>query len=117
MMMRPAAAEKNVELDEIQGLFCPEKLQFRGHLMHIGELHVDLLSWMGCFARTLKDVAEYLGYDDVVELRKIEGAIIHNLDVTTPVEMANEIYIGVRRNRFTVMLLSMILVSRSPGGC
>jgi mannosyl-oligosaccharide glucosidase len=85
---------------------------------HTGELHVDLLSWMGYFAHTLKDVAEYLGYDDdVVELQKIEGAIIRNLDGTTPVEMANEIYIGVRRNRFTVMLLSMILVSQSLGGC
>jgi mannosyl-oligosaccharide glucosidase len=48
---------------------------------HTGELHVDLLSWMGFFAKTLKGVAEYLGEDDdVVELAKMENAIIRNLD-------------------------------------
>jgi mannosyl-oligosaccharide glucosidase len=48
---------------------------------HTGELHVDLLSWMGFFARTLKGVAEYLGQEeDVVELAKMENAIIKNLD-------------------------------------
>ena len=52
---------------------------------HTGELHVDLLSWMGFFAKTLKGVAEYLGeMDDVAELTKIEGAIIKNLDGTYP---------------------------------
>jgi len=48
---------------------------------HTGELHVDLLSWMGFFARTLKGVAEYLGQtEDVAELAKMENAIIRNLD-------------------------------------
>jgi len=48
---------------------------------HTGELHVDLLSWMGFFARTLKGVAEYLGEtEDVADLAKMENAIIKNLD-------------------------------------
>ena len=48
---------------------------------HTGELHVDLLSWMGGFARTLKGVAEFLGeLDDAAELGRMEEAIIKNLD-------------------------------------
>jgi len=48
---------------------------------HTGELHVDLLSWMGGFARTLKGVAEFLGeVDDAAELARMEEAIIKNLD-------------------------------------
>ena len=48
---------------------------------HTGELHVDLLSWMGFFARTLKGVAEFLGEEeDVAQLAKMENAIIKNLD-------------------------------------
>ena len=48
---------------------------------HTGELHVDLLSWMGFFARTLKGVAEFLEQgEDVAELAKMENAIIRNLD-------------------------------------
>ena len=52
---------------------------------HTGELHVDLLSWMGFFAKTLKDVADFLGKEeDVAELSKIETAIVKNLDGTLP---------------------------------
>ena len=48
---------------------------------HSAELNVDLLSWMGFFARTLRGVAEYLEYsDDVDEFKRIEDAIIRNLD-------------------------------------
>ena len=52
---------------------------------HTGELHVDLLSWMGFFAKTLKGVAEFLGEtEDVAELTKMENAIIKNLDGIPP---------------------------------
>jgi mannosyl-oligosaccharide glucosidase len=48
---------------------------------HTGELHVDLLSWMGFFARTLKDVATFLEYEeDITEYGRIENAIVRNLD-------------------------------------
>jgi mannosyl-oligosaccharide glucosidase len=82
---------------------------------HTGELHVDLLSWMGFFAKTLKGVAEYLGEtDDVAELAKMENAIIKNLDGTTTPKSEGadgEIYIGVRNIRFIVMRRLMSGVS------
>ncbi|OLL22364.1 putative mannosyl-oligosaccharide glucosidase [Neolecta irregularis DAH-3] len=48
---------------------------------HIGELHVDLISWMGMFTRMLMRIAEKLGQsDDVEEFKKIEESIIRNID-------------------------------------
>jgi mannosyl-oligosaccharide glucosidase len=81
---------------------------------HTGELHVDLLSWMGLFARTLRGVAEFLEEgDDAAELARIEHAILRNLDGTHPPfvrGLTGEIYIGVRRSRFTVIARSTISV-------
>lgn len=34
---------------------------------HLGELHLDLASWMGFFARTMRDVAEFLGEEEDYE--------------------------------------------------
>ncbi|CCJ31135.1 unnamed protein product, partial [Pneumocystis jirovecii] len=48
---------------------------------HNGELHLDLLSWMGLFTKTLKSIAEKIGYKkDVEEYIIIEKAIIKNID-------------------------------------
>lgn len=48
---------------------------------HEGELHVDLMSWMAFFTRTMKEIAEYIGEaDDVKEYDKIVKAILTNLD-------------------------------------
>lgn len=48
---------------------------------HSGELHVDLMSWMGFFAETMKRVAEYLGFDDdVAEYTKHHRGVMANLD-------------------------------------
>ncbi|GAA6000082.1 hypothetical protein JCM10207_006043 [Rhodosporidiobolus poonsookiae] len=48
---------------------------------HLGELHVDLMSWMGFFARTMKDVAEFLEQEeDVEEFEEHYDAIVDNLD-------------------------------------
>lgn len=48
---------------------------------HEGELHVDLMSWMAFFARTMKEIAEYVGEsEDVKEFDKIDKAILTNLD-------------------------------------
>ncbi|KAI0287922.1 glycoside hydrolase family 63 protein [Russula brevipes] len=48
---------------------------------HIGELHLDLLSWMGFFTRTMKEIAEFVGEeDDKRQYADIEKAIIGNLD-------------------------------------
>jgi mannosyl-oligosaccharide glucosidase len=48
---------------------------------HPGELHVDLISWMGMMTKSLKNVAKFLDYkDDVAELNIIEEAILKNID-------------------------------------
>ncbi|CDZ96890.1 glycoside hydrolase family 63 protein [Phaffia rhodozyma] len=47
----------------------------------VGELHVDLMSWMGFFARTMKEIAGYLGEeDDEEEYARNEKNILANLD-------------------------------------
>ena len=48
---------------------------------HPGELHVDLISWMGMMTKSLKNIASLLKYDDhVEELTTIETAILRNID-------------------------------------
>lgn len=48
---------------------------------HMGELHLDLISWMGYFARTMAGVAEYLGEEeDLEEYQKHEKGILANID-------------------------------------
>lgn len=48
---------------------------------HPGELHVDLMSWMGLMAKSLKNIATYLGEtDDVNELERNERGILANLE-------------------------------------
>ena len=48
---------------------------------HAGELHLDLISWMGFFSRTMKEIAEFIGEEDDAEtFAKNENAIIHNID-------------------------------------
>ena len=48
---------------------------------HPGELHVDLMSWMGMMTKSLKNIATLLQYeDDVKELTTIETAILRNID-------------------------------------
>jgi mannosyl-oligosaccharide glucosidase len=48
---------------------------------HPGELHVDLMSWMGMMTKSLKNIATLLQMDDdVAELTTIETAILRNID-------------------------------------
>lgn len=48
---------------------------------HPGELHTDLISWMGMMTRALRRVAEALSEtDDAEEFSTIEKAIIRNID-------------------------------------
>lgn len=48
---------------------------------HPGELHVDLLGWMGLMTRALKNVARVLGEEeDVAAFSAQETAIAHNVD-------------------------------------
>ncbi|KAK5162459.1 hypothetical protein LTR04_003695 [Oleoguttula sp. CCFEE 6159] len=48
---------------------------------HPGELHIDLISWMGMMTRSMKRIAETLQEtDDVAEFKKIQEAILRNID-------------------------------------
>ncbi|KAI9698018.1 MAG: Processing alpha glucosidase I [Candelina mexicana] len=48
---------------------------------HPGELHLDLISWMGMMTRSLKRIAETLDEDeDVTEFAGYENAIVRNVD-------------------------------------
>ncbi|KAG6850459.1 hypothetical protein H0H93_012880 [Arthromyces matolae] len=48
---------------------------------HAGELHLDLISWMAFFTRTMKDIAAYIGEtDDEITFLEIETAILGNIE-------------------------------------
>ncbi|KAI6102747.1 mannosyl oligosaccharide glucosidase-domain-containing protein [Pisolithus croceorrhizus] len=48
---------------------------------HTGELHLDLISWMGFFTRTMRGIAEFIGEtEDAASFAEIEKAIIDNID-------------------------------------
>ncbi|CCO28040.1 mannosyl-oligosaccharide glucosidase [Rhizoctonia solani AG-1 IB] len=48
---------------------------------HVGELHVDLMSWMGYFSNMMKRIAEFIGEnEDASEYSAIEQGIKANLD-------------------------------------
>ncbi|OCK78107.1 glycoside hydrolase family 63 protein [Lepidopterella palustris CBS 459.81] len=48
---------------------------------HPGELHVDLISWMGMMTRSIKRIAITLGEEeDVAEFSGYENAIVRNID-------------------------------------
>jgi mannosyl-oligosaccharide glucosidase len=48
---------------------------------HPGELHVDLISWVGMMTKTLKRIATVLNLpDDIAEFQTIETAILRNID-------------------------------------
>jgi mannosyl-oligosaccharide glucosidase len=46
-----------------------------------GELHLDLISWMAFFSRTMREIAGFIGEkDDMASYAEIEAAIINNID-------------------------------------
>ena len=48
---------------------------------HPGELHTDLISWMGLMTRSMRRIAETISEkDDIVEFKGYENAIIRNID-------------------------------------
>jgi mannosyl-oligosaccharide glucosidase len=48
---------------------------------HPGELHLDLISWMAFFTRTMREIASYVGeVDDEISFGEIEKAILGNID-------------------------------------
>lgn len=50
---------------------------------HAGELHLDLISWMAFFSRTMREIAEFIGEtDDAVAFTEIERATLDNIEGT-----------------------------------
>lgn len=50
---------------------------------HAGELHLDLISWMAFFTRTMRDIAEFVGEtDDAAAFIEIEKATLDNIEGT-----------------------------------
>ena len=48
---------------------------------HAGELHLDLISWMAFFSRTMRDIAAYVGEkDDEATFIQNEQAILNNIE-------------------------------------
>ncbi|KAH8107152.1 glycoside hydrolase [Cristinia sonorae] len=48
---------------------------------HAGELHLDLISWMAFFSRTMRDIADFIGeVDDAAAFRDIEKATLDNIE-------------------------------------
>ncbi len=91
---------------------------------HTGELHLDLLSWMGFFSRTMKEIAEFIGEDeDRLYYTNIEKGVINNIDGPAltllnhpvyPNYCCKQIYTGAKNHRCTVTLVWMMTV-RLPG--
>ncbi|KZT11512.1 glycoside hydrolase family 63 protein [Laetiporus sulphureus 93-53] len=48
---------------------------------HSGELHLDLISWMAFFSRTMREISDFIGeVDDAAAFEEIEKATIGNID-------------------------------------
>lgn len=48
---------------------------------HLGELHLDLISWMAFFTRTMSEIAEFLGEgEDLAEFKGNYDAILVNIE-------------------------------------
>ena len=48
---------------------------------HAGELHLDLISWMGYFSKTMREIAEFVDEtEDAASFAEIEKSIIDNID-------------------------------------
>ncbi|KAK4462167.1 putative mannosyl-oligosaccharide glucosidase [Cladorrhinum samala] len=53
----------------------------RARTPHPGELHIDLISWVGVMTKSLINIGDALGYaEDVNEFKKILDAIEHNIN-------------------------------------
>ena len=76
---------------------------------HAGELHLDLLSWMGFFSKTMREIAEFIGEtDDAITFTQIEKAVLDNLEGKSicpakPIAYVLQICIGTRMKRCTVI--------------
>jgi mannosyl-oligosaccharide glucosidase len=64
---------------------------------HAGELHLDLISWVAFFTRTMRDIAAFVGEkDDELTFIDIEASILGNIE-------------GILFGQFTVFVLNVYL--------
>lgn len=48
---------------------------------HAGELHLDLISWMAFFSKTMREIASFVGEkEDEITFSKNERAILNNIE-------------------------------------
>jgi mannosyl-oligosaccharide glucosidase len=84
---------------------------------HNGELHLDLMSWMGFFARTMGEISEFLGLeDDILEYERHEKGILANLDALHWSE-EEQMYCDVSvsdEGEFRVQHNNLLIVQTSP---
>lgn len=86
---------------------------------HAGELHLDLLSWMGFFSRTMKSIAEFLGeHEDAAMFTETLRGVVDNIDggpcALTSIpgfSFLPQICIGTRSIRCIATLQSIQMVS------
>ena len=53
---------------------------------HTGELHLDLISWMAFFSRTMREISSFIGEtEDEVTYGGIEKAILENIEGDTTI--------------------------------
>jgi hypothetical protein len=85
---------------------------------HAGELHLDLISWMAFFTRTMREMADFVGeVDDEVSFGEIEKGILENIDggfwsrgFDGTCLNPGQTCIGAKRTRCIVMPMSMMMV-------
>lgn len=54
---------------------------------HSGELHLDLISWMAFFTKTMQDIAEFVGEsDDAAAFTEIYKATLGNIEGSSPLK-------------------------------
>lgn len=57
---------------------------------HAGELHLDLISWMAFFTRTMREIAEFVGEtDDGAAFTEIEKATLDNIEGQSPLALVH----------------------------
>jgi mannosyl-oligosaccharide glucosidase len=70
---------------------------------HAGELHLDLMAWMGFFTRTMKDIANFVGeIDDELSFAELETAILNNLEGIPSIPLSMQRYSLVIFTRFAL---------------
>lgn len=88
---------------------------------HAGELHLDLISWMAFFSRTMRDIASFIGEkDDEMTYIQNAKAIIDNIEGSLTfkyfyarIDVVVQIFIGTKKKTCIAISTSMMKVAIS----